>query len=217
MRHGGSSAGGLAYLVLVILTLMFIQTYVIPAVVTRTAGPNATLAMSMADQINKLPVINTQVCQGAPDLIANVLTVIQDMDGTLGTGFGRVAKFDAHTCDIAVGFVPILGSYNQIVNYSKTLDPRNSTSVTKFYEDLFVLSSDFMLVNDKVAYKVAFESTGDINDALRLNKLRDLCGDDCYRATLSAIHWSTREDLNQYMCEFENWASKSVQFDVRFC
>ena len=58
-----------------------------------------------------------------------------------------------------------------------------------FYEDAFLLSSDFIIINDKVAYNIAFKLTGEMNDALNLVKLSDVCGDDCCRVVLSGIHW----------------------------
>jgi len=147
-------------------------------------------AVDLANQIKNLPTINDTACNGSSQLISNAATVLQDMDGTLGTGFGKVVQFDASNCDIVLQFVPILGSYNSFVTDSRQLDPNNSTSVTKFYEDAFLLSSDILLLNDKIVYKVAFRATGEINDALKLDKLTSLCGDDCYRAVLSGIHWT---------------------------
>lgn len=138
------------------------------------------------------------------------------MDGTLGTGFGRIAQLDPSNCDVVIWYLPILGSYNKLIQDSKKLDPKNSTSVQTFYIDAFILSSDFVLLNDKLAYKAAFEATGEINDALRLGKLRSVCGDECYRLALSGIHWSVREKMSQYLCEFENWAGHSI-LSNRFC
>jgi hypothetical protein len=34
-----------------------------------------------------------------------------------------------------------------------------------FYEDAFLLSSDFIIINDKVAYNIAFKLIGEMNDA----------------------------------------------------
>jgi hypothetical protein len=173
--------------------------------------PQATLAGEMADQIRSLPPVDNGVCQGAPSLVANALTILQDMDGTLGTGFGHFAQFDASNCDFVVQFLPILGSYNSLVRDSRTLDANNSTSVKVFYEDLFLLSSDFIMINDSVGYKIAFKSTGELNDALKLDKLREVCGNDCYKVVLSGIHWAIRDYMDQLLCQFESWASQYTQ------
>jgi len=135
---------------------------------------------------------------------------MQDMDGTLGTGFGAVAQVDTSNCDLVLKFVPILGSYNSLVRDSKTVDPNNATSVKIFYEDAFILTSDFIIINDSVSYRVAFRSTGEMNDALKLGKLKGLCGDECYGVTLSGIHWAIRVYMNQFLCQFESWASQYV-------
>jgi hypothetical protein len=68
-----------------------------------------------------------------------------------------------------------------------------------------------VIINDKVAYNLAFKSTGEMNNALKLARLSDVCGDDCYRAVLSGIHWTIRVYMNQFLCEFENWASRYIQ------
>jgi len=132
------------------------------------------------------------------------------MDRTIGTGFGLL-QFDASNCDVVIQYLPLLGTYESLVLASRSVDRNNVTSVKIFYEDAFLLSSDFVIINDKVAYNVAFKSTGEMNDALKLAKLSDVCGDDCYRAVLSGIHWTIRVYMDQYLCQFESWASQYVQ------
>jgi hypothetical protein len=183
-----------------------------PQAKTLEVGP----AVAISNQIKNLPTIDDQTCGGSLALVGNVATIVQDMDGTLGTGFGHVAQLDTANCDIVLQYVPILGTYNSLIRDSRTLDPNNSTSVINLYQDLFLLSSDFALLNDKVIFKVAFKATGEINDTLKLAKLRSLCGDDCYRAVLSGIHWTIRVNLNQYLCEFEDWAGKTL-VDKAYC
>jgi len=202
---------------MVLLVLIFVGIFVVPQLFPPVQEPQADLAVSLADQIKTLPTLNDQSCNGASELVSNTATVLQDMDGTLGTGFGHVVQFDLSNCDIVVQFLPILGSYNSLIRDSRTLDPKNSTSVKLFYVDAFLLSSDLIIINDHVAYKVAFKSTGEMNDALKLAKLRSLCGDECYRAVLSGIHWAIRLYMDKYLCNFENWAGKYVQLPNRSC
>jgi hypothetical protein len=199
-------------LVIILAVLIWFQTST-----SSVPGPQSDLAVKLADQIKSLPTIDDQTCQGSSELVSNAVIIIQDMDGTLGTGFGRIAQFDASNCDVVIQFLPILGSYNTLVRDSRSLDATNSTSVKAFYEDAFLLSSDFVILNDKLVYKVAFRSTGEINDALKLAKLRSVCGDECYRVVLSGIHWTIRVKLDQYICEFEDWAGQSVQLPSRYC
>src|SRR5207245_2630582 len=99
-------------------------------------------------------------------------------------------------CDVVVQYIPVLGTYNSLVVASRVLDPNNATSVKRFYQDAFLLSSDFIIINDALAYKVAFKSTGDLNNNLGLATLRSVCGNDCYRVVLSGIHWTIRLYMN---------------------
>ena len=193
--------------IILYLAIFYIPPAVLPGPVTRLeTGP----AVQLANQVKSLPAIDDQTCQGSSQLVSNIATIIQDMDGTLGTGFGAVAQIDTSNCDLVLKFVPILGSYNSLIRDSRSVDPNNATSVKIFYEDAFILTSDFIVVNDSVSYRVAFRSTGEMNDALKLGRLKDLCGDECYRVTLSGIHWAIRVYMNQFLCQFESWASQYV-------
>jgi hypothetical protein len=205
------SAGGL-----VIIAVVLIFAYLAIFVILPAAFPAQTNqletgpAVQLADQVKTLPTIDDQTCQGSSQLVSNVATIIQDMDGTMGTGFGKVVQFDTSNCSIVVQFIPVLGPYNSLVRDSKNVDPSNATSVKIFYEDAFILSSDTIIINDSVSYRVAFRSTGELNDALKLAKLREFCGDECYRVVLSGIHWAIRVYMDQYLCDFENMASQYV-------
>jgi hypothetical protein len=200
-----------------VVILLFVGfLIVLPSISSLFEHPEAELAVKLADQIKTLPTIDNQACGGVSEAVANTITIMQDMDRTIGTGFGTV-QFDASHCDVVIQYLPILGTYDSLILASRSLDPHNTTSVKVFYEDAFLLSSDFIIINDKVAYNVAFKSTGEMNDVLRLEKLRSVCGDDCYRIVLSGIHWTLRVYMDQYMCQFENWASQYVQFPSRYC
>jgi len=200
----------------IIAVVASIWIYVLPLFPT-VQEPQADVAVKLADEIKSLPTVDDQACKGSSEFVSNTITIVQDMDGTLGTGFGHVAQFDASNCDIVIQYLPIIGSYNSLIRDSRTLNPKNSTSVKIFYEDAFLLSSDFIILNDKLAYKVAFKSTGEFNDAIKLAKLESVCGDECYRVVLSGIHWTIRVKFDQYLCEFEEWAGQSVQLPSRYC
>ena len=146
--------------ILLYLAIFYILPAVLPGPVTRLeTGP----AVQLANQVKTLPTIDDQTCNGSSQLVSNIATIIQDMDGTMGTGFGGVAQVDTSNCDLVLKFVPILGSYNSLIRDSKTVDPNNATSVKIFYEDAFILTSDFIIINDSVSYRVAFRSTGEMN------------------------------------------------------
>jgi hypothetical protein len=192
--------------------LMFVMAFVLlPSASTPFVGaPEANLAVTLASQTKSLPTIGDQTCQGVSSVVANTLTIVQDMDRTIGVGFGTL-QFDASNCDVVIQYLPLLGTYDSLILASRSLDPNNATSVKVFYEDAFLLSSDFIIINDAVAYKIAFKSTGDLNNALGLATLRSVCGDDCYSVVLSGIHWTIRVYMDQFLCQFEGWASKYVQ------
>jgi hypothetical protein len=195
-----------------VLVLVFVGVFVVlpPASTPFVGAPEANLAATLANQMKSLPTVGDQTCWGVSSVVANTLTILQDMDRTTGTAFGTF-QFDASNCDVVAQYLPLLGTYDALILASRSLDPNNVTSVKVFYEGVFLLSSDFIIINDRVAYNIAFKSTGDLNDALGLAKLRSICGDDCYRGVLSGIHWTIRVYMDQFLCQFEGWASKYVQ------
>jgi hypothetical protein len=197
-------------MVAILMIGMFVFLFVILPAAPPSAfvqGPETGLAVSLANEIKPLPVLEDSTCQGIPVMASNVITVLQDMDRTIGTGFGAV-QFDASQgCDVIVQYAPVLGTYDNLILASRALDPNNATSVKRFYVDAFLLSSDFIIINDAVSYKLAFKTTGELNNDLSLATLRSICGDDCYSAVLSGIHWTIRLYMNQFLCAFEGWLS----------
>jgi len=136
---------------------------------------------------------------------------MQDMARSLDAGVGGI-QIDESNCDLVLHYVPVVGSYNQLILSARSFNQNNVTSVKVFYEDAFLLSSQMIIINDYAAYRVAFTSTGELNDALGLGTLRSLCGDECYSVVLSGIHWTVRDYMDQFLCQFDAFAAKYVQF-----
>lgn len=194
------------------LAIVFVWFFfLLPPTNTSVVGtPEAGIAVTLANEIKPLPTVGDKTCLGVGGVVANSLTILQDMDRTVGTGFGTI-QFDASNCDVVIQYLPLLGTYDSLILASRSLDPNNATSVKVFYEDAFLLSSNFVIINDAVAYKIAFKSTGDMNSVLGLAKLRSVCGDDCYSVVLSGIHWTVRVYMDQFLCQFESWATQYVK------
>jgi len=210
MGRGGGKGGFLTLpLALFIGLSIFVYFFLAPTPSQQFASPLATApAVALAGQISTLPIITDNSCKGMSTVMSNVMTILQDMAGSWSPGF-RTVQVDTANCDVVLGFVPVLGTYNKLVEDSKKTDANNATSVKTLYEDAFMLSSDVIIINDGISYKVAFKSTGELNDALGLAKLQSLCS-DCYPVVLSGIHWAIRDYMNQFLCQFENFAAKYV-------
>jgi hypothetical protein len=150
-------------LVLVIIGLVVVLFIVpslnVPSPVPFVQGPETSLAVDLAGPLDSLPPVNNSICNGMPSVVSNIITITEDMDHSLGTSFGPF-QLDASQCDVVLYYTPILGSYDSLIFASQNMNPNNSTSVKVFYEDLFMLSSDFIIMNDAAAYKIAFKSTG---------------------------------------------------------
>ena len=172
-------------------------------------------AAELASEVRSLPLINdSSACPSVSTAVSNSIVIMQEMGGAFGVGFHSI-QFDPSNCDVAVKYVPIVGSYNELVTAARQFDPNNVTSVEVFYEDAFLLSSNMIIINDSVAYKLAFTSTGELNDALGLSTLRSLCGNVCYSAVLSGIHWTIRTYMDAFLCTFESYVTKYLPIAVK--
>jgi hypothetical protein len=91
------------------------------------------------------------------------------------------------------------------------VNPNNATSITAFYENIFLLASNFFLVNaaiDFATYKASFQTVGALNDGLKLAELRSLCGNACYSEVLHLIYQFIDNNLKNTIGDSETWASK---------
>jgi hypothetical protein len=60
---------------------------------------------------------------------------------------------------------------------------------------------------DGVLYKAAFQTTGELNDGLKLGELRSLCGDTCYSDVLSSLYWFIKGTASSLIDDFLGWAA----------
>jgi hypothetical protein len=194
---------------LMLLMVGVVIYFVIPAAPSQPFASAVAVAPAetAANEVKNFPMVNNQACDGVSPMLSNTLDIIQDMSRSFGASFAPV-QIDLSQCDIVIQFVPIVGSYNNLIMSAKNFDPNNTTSVKLFYEDAFILSSNFIIINDAVSYKIAFKATSELNDALGLATVRSLCGDECYSVVLSGIHWTIRDYMDSFFCQFEDWALK---------
>lgn len=147
-------------------------------------------------------------CQAVISAVQGGGIVEQKINGAFGTNFEPIT-IDSSECSLLLAFVPMVGSYNDGITAAKQYDPNNSTSVTNFYEKAFILAAEVTIVGfalDGTLYKASFHATGELNDALKLGKLRSLCGDACYRDVLSAIYWFINGTASSALDDFLSWA-----------
>ena len=169
-------------------------------------------AEQLAAQIRGYPQINGTDCSSLLELVSNGNQMIGDMNSILGTSFDQTNINSA--CSYGIQIAPMLGTYNDVILSARLVDPNNATSVTSFYEKLFLLAADVFIVNsaiDEISYKTAFRTTGELNDGLKLGKLAALCGDVCYSEVLSQIHWFIRDNFNGMLNDFLSWAGTKLE------
>lgn len=62
---------------------------------------------------------------------------------------------------------------------------------------MFLFAADFYFLEEKVAYRAAFLTTGKIASKLGLAKTQAVLGPKGYGLLLSEIHWMLRGEINE--------------------
>lgn len=160
-------------------------------------------------------IATLQPVQTGGDPCNEVIQVIQGsgtVENYINKGFGtdfQTVSVSSPDCTVLVTFIPVVSSYNNLITAAQQYNAANSTSVNNFYVQSFVFAADITIV-DGAVYKAAFRSTGELNDALKLGKLRESCGDTCYSTALSSIYWFLKDTGSQELDDFMIWAGSYV-------
>jgi hypothetical protein len=166
--------------------------------------------------IASLPFAQPDSCQGLVSAVQGGGIVEQDLDQALGTDFQPIT-ITPNECTVLVTFIPIVGSYNDVIIAAQQYNPNNSTSVTNFYEKSFILAAEVTLVGfalDGTLYKASFQATGELNDGLKLGKLQSICGDTCYADVLSATYWFIKGAAISALDGFLTWVFTNLPSSI---
>lgn len=94
-----------------------------------------------------------------------------------------------------MGYIPLIGSYNDLYESSEDLPSNQDEDYWEFYKNLFIFAADFAFIEQKVGYNVAFKSTGELAKAVKLYKSQKVLGSKGYGLLLSEIHWKIRGEI----------------------
>lgn len=196
-------------LLLVVLTLLLLPISQAPNVY---AQPQISVGQAVAG-IAALPRVQSSSCEDVTNVLRNGDIVVNYLNQGLSTNFERVkippTLSSEQSCATLLKVLPVVSSYNDLILAAKRYDPNNPTTVREFYVKAFLLAAELTIVNgllEKAAFNIAFKSTGELNNALKLGKLRSLCGDTCYVEVLRSLHWFIRNNVSQVLDDLQSWA-----------
>jgi len=139
--------------------------------------------------------------------VSDLINEHTDKDfGHIGTTRTSYDKFIA----TKTKYIPLINSYNELINASKDLDPEDMESVRHFYICLFLVGVDIALIQTGAMYKGAFASVGALNGHLGLNFVVPYIGYSGYGLLLSSIHWT----LRGYIEGFKNDVFDTVRKEI---
>jgi hypothetical protein len=159
--------------------------------------------------IASLPFANGNSCQGVITAVQGGGLVESDLNKALGTDFQPFAV-SSPECAVLVSFIPVIGTYNNLIEAAIAYDPNNPQTVTNFYEQAFLLAAEVSIVGfalDGTLYEASYDAVGQLNDGLKLGKLRSVCGNECYSDVLSALYWFIKDTASGALDGFLSWAS----------
>ena len=97
----------------------------------------------------------------------------------------------------ALGYSALIDSYNSLYKSAKKLPSDRDEDYWEFYKNLFLFMADVYFLEEKVAYRSAFLTTGKIASNLGLIKTQKVLGPKGYGLLLSEIHWMLRGEINE--------------------
>lgn len=97
----------------------------------------------------------------------------------------------------ALGYSALIDSYNKLYESAEKLPSNRDEDYWEFYKNLFLFMADFYFLEEKVAYRAAFTTTGKIAATLGLAKTQTVLGPKGYGLLLSEIHWMLRGEINE--------------------
>ena len=193
------------------VAVIFIAAIVLILILPRLGGSTelATAASPAAQQLASFPLANAVTCDDVRQVAPQWNLTVGQINTMAGTLFDKIGlnKLD---CDHIIDYVPLVGSYNDLVLTAKHFDSKNGTSVRAFYLTGVIFGADATLLDAKVAYKLAYRITGYFNDLLGLRGVAGLCGYGCYGQFLSSIHWFVRTHANEILAQFETWVVQNL-------
>ena len=201
----------MAYLAVGIVVVLLIPwARVVP--VSASGNPVGEIAADIA----LMPSVPGNDCQAVISAVQGGGTVELYLNQALGTDFAPITV-NAGECQALVAFVPLVGSYNNLIVAAHQYNASNPASVRNFYEQSFILAAEVMIVGfalDGTLYHASFQATGELNDGLKLGKLQSICGDVCYADVLSAIYWFINGTAVYALDGFVNWSIEHLPASV---
>ena len=143
------------------------------------------------ESINPSIAENYEVYKSSIQDINKIIRIINENTGTSIPQFELDLKSFENFRDFvrtAEKYAPIIDPYNELIASAKTLNSQDDSSVNLLYTNMLALGLDVGLLQANLIHKGVFKVVGNVNNELKLAKLRGFCGNSCYSATLSKIY-----------------------------
>jgi len=198
---------GIAFIVAVVIVLALIicGTIVIPFINDRSLQYDKEAYMkgsgTLANIFKPLPLIDISSVANTLDLIDKINFAIREVNEVLKTDFPELDRNSQALLNDVQELVPLVDPYNQLIKSAKDFDESNPETAKQLIMNLYVLAFGVIVVQGKIAYSIAFKTTGILNNILKLGKLRSLFGNTVYSEFLSKIHWYFRDYITNLPTE----------------
>ncbi len=162
------------------------------------------LANSLADEIRGIGPINDSFFEDYNTFNRQTYRfnhIVRTLNQELGTKIPEIDLSKEHYRKIqdirkALGYATLIDSYNKLYESAEKLPSNNDEDYWEFYKNLFLFAADFYFLEEKLAYRAAFLTTGKIATKLGLAKTQAVLGPKGYGLLLSEIHWMLRGEIN---------------------
>lgn len=160
---------------------------------------SATMIATMVKNSNlkEIDLKNIQSYDNYKEMIDNLNLMVKIINEKGGTGIKYFSKeigaYDKFLLEVN-RYTPLINNYNDLIYYSKNLDPTNEESVNMLITKSVGFTVEAILIFGGVFYKFAYLAVGNFASALGLTKFASVCG-PCVSAVMSSGHWIIRNGM----------------------
>ena len=150
-------------------------------------------AKFFATSIESLPLIDVSPILNGLDVIDRVNLLIRMINEAFKTDFPKLDRENQALINDVQELIPLVAPYNDLILSARNYRDNDSDTAKQLFINAYSLAFGVIMVEGKIAYSIAFKTTGFLNNVLKIGKMRTLFGDVVYSKLLSKIHWYFRD------------------------
>ena len=153
-------------------------------------------ALEISSEIKEFPPIDETTFASVSkfkNFVNDINEILKVSNNRFGTNFRRIETNDVKFKEFSRNlnkiqkYTPLIKSYNNLINSANSINKNKSETINRFYENLFLFGIDVVLVHNQVFHKFTYTSVDYLANELRLVKIKNICGYNCYNFIIAQL------------------------------